>query len=65
MRDRALWLLISTSPPLVLGIVGVVALIAAQTLVVHPERRVAREIWLGRGGGEFLGRRGRWASRGG
>jgi hypothetical protein len=27
MRDRALWLLIPTSPPLVLGIVVVVALI--------------------------------------
>jgi hypothetical protein len=40
MRDRALWLLISTSPRLVLGIVVVVALIAAATLVVCPERRV-------------------------
>jgi hypothetical protein len=47
MRDRALWLLIPTSPPLVLGIVVVVALIAAQTLVVYPERRVVPEVWLG------------------
>jgi hypothetical protein len=48
MRDRALWLLIPTSPPLVLGIVVVVALIAAETLVVYPLRRVAPEISLSR-----------------
>jgi hypothetical protein len=47
MRDRALSLLIPTSPPLGLGIVVAVALIAAQTLVVYPERSVAAEIWLG------------------
>jgi hypothetical protein len=35
MRDRALSLLVSTSPPLVLGIVVAVGLIAAQT---HGER---------------------------
>jgi hypothetical protein len=47
MRDRALWLLIPTSPPLVLGIVGVVALIAAGTLAVYAGRRVAPEVSLG------------------
>jgi K+-sensing histidine kinase KdpD len=47
MRDRALWLQVPTSPPFVLGIVVVVALIAAATLVVYPERRVAPEISLG------------------
>jgi hypothetical protein len=34
MRDRALWLLVLTFPPLVLGIVVVAVLIAAQTLLV-------------------------------
>jgi hypothetical protein len=47
MRDRALWLLIPISPPLVLGIVVAVVLIEAQTLVMYPERRGAPEIWLG------------------
>jgi hypothetical protein len=47
MRDRALSLLILTFPPLVLGIVVGVGLIAAQTLVVYPERRVAPEVSLG------------------
>jgi hypothetical protein len=47
MRDRALWLLIPTSPPLVLGIVVAVALIAVATLVVYVERRVAQEISVG------------------
>jgi K+-sensing histidine kinase KdpD len=47
MRDRALWLLIPTSPPLVLGIVVAVALIAVATLAVYAERRVAQEISVG------------------
>jgi hypothetical protein len=46
MRDRALWLLILTFPPLVLGTVVVVVLIGAETFVVSPERRVAPEISL-------------------
>jgi hypothetical protein len=46
MRDRALWLLILTFPPLVLGTVVVVVLIGSETFVVSPERRVAPEISL-------------------
>jgi hypothetical protein len=47
MRDRAVSRLIPTSPPLVLGIVVAVVLIASQTLVMDPERPVAPEISLG------------------
>jgi hypothetical protein len=47
MRDRALWLMIPTSCPLALGIAVAVGLLAAQTPVVYPESRIAREIWLG------------------
>jgi hypothetical protein len=47
MRDRALWLQVPTSPPLVLGIVVAAALIAAATLVMFSERRVAPEISFG------------------
>jgi hypothetical protein len=46
MRDRALSLLVPMSPPLVLGIVLVVVLIAARTRVVY-SGRVAAELWLG------------------
>jgi hypothetical protein len=38
MRDRALLLLVPTSPPLVLRIVVVAVLIAAKRLVAYPER---------------------------
>jgi K+-sensing histidine kinase KdpD len=46
MRDRALWLLIPTSPPLLLRIVVGVALIAVATVAVYVKRR-AQEISVG------------------
>jgi hypothetical protein len=51
MRDRALCLLIPRSPPLVLGIVVLVGLIAAEAFLVYPERLVAPEILMGGDGG--------------
>jgi signal transduction histidine kinase len=47
MRDRALSLMRLTSPPRELGIVVVLALIAAETLAVYPLRSIAPEISLG------------------
>lgn len=46
MRDRALWLLIPTSPPLLLRIVVGVALIAVATVAAYVKRR-AQEISVG------------------
>jgi hypothetical protein len=50
VRDRGLWLLILTFPPLVLAIVVGVVLIVAHMPVVYQERRIAPGRCLAWGG---------------